>query len=107
VDKNLDTLIKRLCIFNNETGLPPTSEKEMSLLKIQLLIARIIASDLIRIKEVSPELPNDEIIDYLLGNWTENLRSFVTAILLLDGVDKYDFDCEKDFALLRSFIGRA
>ncbi|MDR1551182.1 MAG: hypothetical protein LBS14_00685 [Holosporaceae bacterium] len=79
---SLDDLIKKICKIEGESGALPPPEKERHLIQVQLLAAQIIVEDLLKIKEVSPYLSNREIIDYLLHNWTENMRGVISAIMV-------------------------
>ncbi|MDR1334287.1 MAG: hypothetical protein LBJ71_03650 [Holosporaceae bacterium] len=78
---SLNTLMHEIEIFDPESGSFPASEEERCIVKIQLLAAQIIVDDVCKIKEVSPNLSNNEIIDQLLHNWTENIRDFSSTLV--------------------------
>jgi hypothetical protein len=50
---------------------------------MQLLAARLIADDVLKIKETSQDLSEGEIIEKLTYNWTENIRNFTFALMEL------------------------
>jgi hypothetical protein len=77
----LDALMRDMGIFNPEDGSLPTSDEERYVIKIQLLAAQIIVDDVCKIKKISPNLKNDEIIDQLLHNWMENIRNFSSDLI--------------------------
>ncbi|MDR2723945.1 MAG: hypothetical protein LBB25_01915 [Holosporaceae bacterium] len=81
MDNDLNILIRKLKIVDAETGISPSSEEELDVIKIQLLAAQIIADDVKKIKKISSNSTNIEIIDQLLYNWTENIRDFTFAII--------------------------
>jgi hypothetical protein len=83
MNSNLDTLVKDLGIFDLETGEIPISDGERHAIKIQLSAAQLIAEDVLKIREVSRNLSDDEIIDGLLHNWIENIRDFASAAIKL------------------------
>jgi hypothetical protein len=106
MNDNLDLLIKDLGIIDDETRTVPSSEKEKNLLKIQLLVAQIIADDVQKIKKASPHLSDEKITDYLLFNWTENLKSFVSAMLSSDAIPKKQIAPSKYSRILSSCAAR-
>jgi hypothetical protein len=81
MNDDLDILINNFGIIDAETGVSSFSEEERCVIKIQLLAARVIGDDFQKIKEIFPHLPDEEIIDHLLHNWTENIRDFTAAWL--------------------------
>ena len=66
-----------------ETDLPPISKKEKAVVKIQLLVAEIIAKDISNIRknnDMSFESV-DEIIDNLSQNWFDSVKDFAKVIV--------------------------
>ncbi|MDR0753247.1 MAG: hypothetical protein LBE95_01085 [Holosporaceae bacterium] len=83
MNDDLDILIKKLGIVDAETGVTPSSEEELGVVKIQLLAAEVIADDVKKIRNAFPHLTDEEIIDQLLHNWTENIRDFVISLIAI------------------------
>jgi hypothetical protein len=81
MNDDLNILIKKLDIVDAETGISPSSEEERGVIKIQLLAAQVIVDDVRKIREAFPDLSDEEIIDQLLYNWTENIRDFATVLI--------------------------
>jgi hypothetical protein len=71
-------------ITDAKTGMPPLSEENRAIVKLQLLAAQVLARDVLLLKNaktVSDEISTDAIVDRLAKTWSENIADFAKQML--------------------------
>jgi hypothetical protein len=80
----LGILIDVMGITDDRTGMPPLSEENRAIVKLQLLAAQVLARDAMLLrnaKTVDEEVSADVLIDRLARTWTENIADFAKQML--------------------------
>ncbi len=81
ISSKLDNLLDRMEIVDVENKLPPLLHAEKVVVKIQLLVAQIIARDISTLQNDSKKKSSDALIKKLTKNWSANISDFTKIIL--------------------------
>ena len=81
ISSELDNLLNQMEIADVKDGFPPLLHNEKIAVKLQLLIAQIVARDVSILQDNNTKKSTDAIIKKLTKNWTDNISDFVKIIL--------------------------
>ena len=99
ISNKLDNLMNVMEISELSHGFPPLSFGEKNAVKIQLLIAQIIAHDISALQNNGEKKSTDALAQKLIKNWKDNISDFLKIILANPSfqinVDQILGDCEE------------
>jgi hypothetical protein len=87
--RRLDTMVDAMGITDLETGMPPISDEERAMIKLQLLAAQILVRDVLLVLEKNRvngdgEASIDVLVDRFASVWSENIANFAKQVLSED-----------------------
>jgi hypothetical protein len=97
----LGTLMNVMGITDFETGMPPLSEENRAVVKLQLLAAQVLVRDVLLLKDATKTVDNEAsanvLVDKLAATWAENIADFAKQILSNNGLKLNVVNVLKEF----------
>lgn len=75
------SFIRKFDLVESDTGQVPVSEEELSMLKLQLEVAKFIASEISESCQQGSELSKSQMLNSFIKVWSVNIKNFTKLLL--------------------------